>query len=290
MPLKGVPFGREWTFRGAPGSRSGEAYFAELLTSCIDVNAPHRACHWMPLDSPATATAAAAAPRRLETRVHRGTYAACWTVGALALIGWLVVTHVPPASLVATAREAQSTASAAPDAARATAAMTARTSQLAERHTATERVGATMISSPDAMPAAPADASPSAAADRRDTAPARDATPLAEPQPQALAATERQPAPTRRTAAPAVPPTGDAQRVVTRPRPAPPPVRTAMPAEPPAHDDALDDPRTLIEMADALRAEWPAVTRAAPSSGTNADWSARLTHRRLTDAPDAFAR
>ncbi|WP_051995145.1 hypothetical protein [Burkholderia sp. lig30] len=299
MPLKGVPFGREWTFRSVPGARSGKAYLAELVTSCIDVKAPHRACRWMPLDSPAAAAATppatalrAAAPRPFEARAHRGTYATCWTVGALTLIGWLIVAHEPPARLVAPVREAQSAASAAPDAARLPFAIPARTTQPVEQHTVTGRIRAATIAptpSQDATPAPPVNAHLPADADRYDTAPARNAKPRAEPPPHPPAA-ERQPAPTRRVASPAAPPAGEAERVATRPRPAPPAVRAAIPAEPPAHDGALDDPRTLIAMADALRAERPALTRAAPSSGTDADWSARLTHRRLTDAPDAFAR
>lgn len=306
MPLKGVPFGREWTFRSVPGARSGKAYLAELVTSCIDVKAPHRACRWMPLDSPAAAPAAgaprataprAAAPRPFETRAHRGTYAICWTVGALTVIGWLIVAHEPPASLVAPAREAQSAAGAAPDAAHLPFAMPARPSQPVEQHAVTGRIGTAAIAptpSQDATPAPPVNARLPADAERHDTAPARNAKPLAEPPPRPPAA-ERQ-TPARRAASQAVPPAGEAERVATRARPAPLPVRAAMPAAPAAHDDAFDDmpadPRALIAMADALRAERPAVTRAAPSSGTDADadWSARLTHRRLTDAPDAFAR
>ncbi|CAN0619288.1 conserved protein of unknown function [Burkholderia multivorans] len=302
MPLKGVPFGREWTSRNAPGAQSGTAYFAELVTSCIDVNAPHRACHWMPLDPPAAAAATAApqaaapratAPRRFTARVHRGTYAACWTIGALALIGWLVVVHAPPASLVATAREAQSATGAAPDTAPLPVAMPPRTLQATEQYVPVEDVGTVAIASSaprsDAVPAPRVGGPLSVATDRHDTAPARDAKPLAH-----LLAAERQAAPTRRAAAPAVPPAGEAVRVATRLRPTPLPVHAAMPAVPAAHDDALDDmpadPRALIAMADALRAERPAVTRTAASSAADADWSARLTHRRLTDAPDAFAR
>ncbi|WP_423391779.1 hypothetical protein [Burkholderia sp. LMG 21824] len=51
--------------------------------------------------------------------------------------------------------------------------------------------------------------------------------------------------------------------------------------------DTLDDPLTLIAMASALRAQ-PA--RAAHAPATGFDWTAQLSHRRLTDTPDAFAR
>ncbi|VWC74096.1 hypothetical protein BLA18109_02752 [Burkholderia lata] len=52
--------------------------------------------------------------------------------------------------------------------------------------------------------------------------------------------------------------------------------------------DTLDDPLTLIAMASALRATQPARATHAPTTGL--DWTAKLSHRRLTDTPDAFAR
>ena len=51
--------------------------------------------------------------------------------------------------------------------------------------------------------------------------------------------------------------------------------------------DTLNDPLTLIAMARALRAQ-PARATHAPATGF--DWMAQLSHRRLTDTPDAFAR
>lgn len=52
--------------------------------------------------------------------------------------------------------------------------------------------------------------------------------------------------------------------------------------------NTLDDPLTLIAMASALRATQPARATHAPTTGL--DWTAQLSHRRLTDTPDAFAR
>lgn len=52
--------------------------------------------------------------------------------------------------------------------------------------------------------------------------------------------------------------------------------------------DTLDDPLTLIAMASALRATEPVRASHAPATGV--DWTAQLSHRRLTDTPDAFAR
>ncbi|WP_423759448.1 hypothetical protein [Burkholderia sp. NLJ2] len=54
-----------------------------------------------------------------------------------------------------------------------------------------------------------------------------------------------------------------------------------------AHD-TLDNPLTLISMANALRGAQPA--RAAPAPAAGFDWTSQLSHRRVTDAPDAFAR
>ncbi|KWH49184.1 hypothetical protein WT61_20655 [Burkholderia stagnalis] len=61
---------------------------------------------------------------------------------------------------------------------------------------------------------------------------------------------------------------------------------SAVPAPAP---EALDDSRTLIAMARALRAEQPAATPSA-SPDASFDWTSRLSHRRLTDSPDAFTR
>ncbi|KAF1035821.1 MAG: hypothetical protein GAK33_04255 [Burkholderia lata] len=54
--------------------------------------------------------------------------------------------------------------------------------------------------------------------------------------------------------------------------------------------DTLDDPLTLIAMANALRTTQPARATHAPATGPGLDWTAQLSHRRLTDTPDAFAR
>lgn len=48
----------------------------------------------------------------------------------------------------------------------------------------------------------------------------------------------------------------------------------------------LDDPLRLIAMAGALRSQ-PAQRTLPP---VNFDWTTQLSHRRLTDTPDAFTR
>ncbi|AFQ48901.1 hypothetical protein [Burkholderia cepacia] len=57
---------------------------------------------------------------------------------------------------------------------------------------------------------------------------------------------------------------------------------------PSATHDLLDDPLTLIAMANALHADRPA--RAADAAATEFDWTSQLSHRRLTDAPGTLRR
>jgi len=68
----------------------------------------------------------------------------------------------------------------------------------------------------------------------------------------------------------------------------PTPDRVDSPARPGAPHDLLDDPLTLIAMANALYADRPARTTAAPVTGF--DWTAQLSHRRLTCVPDTLPR
>jgi len=51
--------------------------------------------------------------------------------------------------------------------------------------------------------------------------------------------------------------------------------------------DSLDDPATLIAMANALRATQPAPPTHPSAAGF--DWTSHLSHRCVTDVPDAFA-
>ncbi len=74
----------------------------------------------------------------------------------------------------------------------------------------------------------------------------------------------------------------DAANTGTRDRLAPSPCI----ADPRDTRDSLDDPATLIAMANALRATQPARPTHPPAAGF--DWTSQLSHRRVTDAPDAF--
>ncbi|WP_249207051.1 hypothetical protein [Burkholderia cenocepacia] len=74
----------------------------------------------------------------------------------------------------------------------------------------------------------------------------------------------------------------DAASTGTRDRLAPPPrIANTRDAR-----GSLDDPATLIAMANALRATQPA--RPAHPSAAGFDWTSQLSHRRVTDTPDAF--
>ncbi|KML51190.1 hypothetical protein VL15_26855 [Burkholderia cepacia] len=294
-PLDRVPpFGREWTFRGAPGARPDKHCLATLTTSCIDVDRPHRACRWQPLPVATAAPTSARSPVAHETaaaglhsrrnangaRDRRAMYATCWSIGALGIIGWLIAAYESPAGFGPA--NAIHTATVAPDHAtsstgtvrvaavhpgtstNATPSRTVATpvAKIAEASSATH--GAARRP-PSHHPKATSDVQRTAAAsphrtngERTTTAPARTATV------SHLAARP----PIQR----------DAANTRTRDR-LPPPPRTT---------DTLDDPLTLIAMASALGAIQPARAAHAPAAGF--DWTSQLSHRRVTDTPDAFAR
>ncbi|WP_174944634.1 hypothetical protein [Burkholderia lata] len=297
-PLDHVPsFGRDWTFRGAPGARPGKHCLATLVTSCIDMDRPHRACHWQPLPvaapapthggSPVALPAAAApcSPRIAGGfRDRRTKYAICWSIGALGIIGWLIAAHEPIAGFGSA--YAIRTAGGVPDHATSSsgtvrvAAVQPRTSTSAPPQRKMAAPVATTAESPPAthhLKRRPASLRPKA-------------TSIAPP--TATAASPRSSG-KRMAAAPVRPPT--VSRLATRP-----PVRSStvdartrerLAASPRATGDTrdtLDDPLTLIAMASALGAAPPARATHAPTTGL--DWTAQLSHRRLTDTPDAFAR
>ncbi|AIO35989.1 hypothetical protein DM39_5846 [Burkholderia cenocepacia] len=285
-PLDGVPpFGCEWVFRGTSGARSGHDRLAALKTSCIDVEAPHRTCNWQPLVSASSEPLADAVPiapfaanlavphasgaaRRSDGR--RAMAAICWSIGALGIIGWLVAAHELRPGSMPTA--------VAPGLAGAM------------------QIGAIQRQPPLVSPAA-----------------VRSAEPIVEAidSPSVLPGVARRPEVQRRVTVSDVQRVADATLEPTRIR------RTnvrqltgsvatvARPAAgrhaasirnhhrpgalPPVADtrDPLDDPLTLIAMANALRASQPTSARPSPTAGY--DWTAQLSQRRLTDTPDVFA-
>ncbi|MDS0858998.1 hypothetical protein NUV25_14930 [Burkholderia pseudomultivorans] len=310
-PLDDVPpFGREWIFRGGSGEQRDRRCLATLSTSCIEIGAPHRACHWEPLPASARpaadASVAAAAGRRAAragpaSHQRRAMYAACWSVGALGIIGALIATHEPfgsstPGGTIRTA-----------DAVAVRAAQSTSTGPSTSAFMATPTSGGTppVLPAPPepaaiaplqhaaATSAGPSAGSPQVASDmsRSRTSPRATATPdtrravAASPPPPSM----HRPNGVRTTIAQARPPS--LLRTAARP-----PIARDAPHAPgrdrrsplPHTADALDDPLTLIAIANALGADRTAPAAPAPAAGF--DWTSRLSHRRLTDTPNAFAR
>ncbi|MGU7813709.1 hypothetical protein [Burkholderia sp. AW49-1] len=297
-PLDGVPpFGREWTFSGAPSTRLGTRCTAILKTSCIDVEAPHRTCRWQsppaarPVSVGVPAVAARAAGQHIEhaagrTHERRARHAACWSIGALGIIGWLIAAHEPfpgfaPAPAIQTvgvvpAHPVQSMGAVQ------TAAVAPATPTIAPAQPVTARPLAT-----------PSAALPVARSATTDPAPRRPDT---TPNVQRVASTSS-PAPhrpdnrrttTAREHAPSAPQFTARPSVTHHASRTPTPDRAGSPAHPGAAHDPLDDPLTLIAMANALQADRPAPAANAPVAGF--DWTAQLSHRRLTDVPDTLTR
>ncbi|AOJ61947.1 hypothetical protein WJ32_05370 [Burkholderia ubonensis] len=277
-PLDGIPLGREWTFRGTSDTRSGSAYTARTETTCIDVDAPHRACHWTPsIDAKPEPVVVmprshmdAAAPAR------RAVLASCWTLGALGIIGWLIAAYEPafdPArapgnvqtGVTAVSRVAQPTG---PVIAAARAPATEPSIHAAPKVATTK----TVIIADSAPMTAKAE---------------RPVVTHAATLPRTRRASERQATARAQPAMPAA-----HHRVAARVQPAPPPaaasaLRRASTTTP---LDELDNPQLLIALEKALRAEQPAAVRAPQTAAADGDWTSRLSHRRLTDTPDAFMR
>ncbi|AOI78066.1 hypothetical protein WS54_17155 [Burkholderia sp. NRF60-BP8] len=294
-PLDHVPpFGREWRLPGAPGTRPGRTCLATLTTSCIDVDRPHRACRWQPLPAVASlpasvevaATPVAATARRARaSHDQRAMYAVCWSIGALGIIGWLIGAYDPPAGF-GPASATRAAGSAAELVTTSTGTIHAAAAQPGtSTHAVPQRnVAMPVANMPGSPPAThrvalrPAPSHPQATADARNV---RPASPRRATRQHATEAPPRTPVVPRLAAHPSI--QRSATHTGTRDRLAPPPHL----ADTLDTRDSLDDPVTLIAMANALRATQPA--RPAPPPAAGFDWMAQLSHRRVTDAPDVFA-
>ncbi|WP_157645199.1 hypothetical protein [Burkholderia ubonensis] len=210
----------------------------------------------------------AAAPAR------RAVLASCWTLGALGIIGWLIAAHEPAFDPARAPGNTQTGVTAI-----------SRIAQPPEPALAAARVPATEPSvhaAPEAAAARPvitADAAPmTAKAEHPVVAHAAALT-------RTRRASERQATARAQPAMPAA-----HHRVAARVQPAPPPAAASAlrRASMSAPLDDLDNPRTLIALEKALRTEQPAAVRAPQSAAADGDWTSRLSHRRLTDTPDAF--
>ncbi|KVE93635.1 hypothetical protein KDX16_04780 [Burkholderia vietnamiensis] len=287
-PLGGVPsFGREWTFRPVSGAERRTRCVATLTTSCVDPDAPHRACRWQPLsvEPPSVAPAADRSIVRPpgRTRDRRALHAACWSIGALGIIGALIATHEPfPRLAPEPAREHASVMQ--PYEAPAAAAV-----RVATIEPIAPNASVVVPAHPRAA-AQPVPTSSEAARRARDAATAPAPSPLASvaaadtpPHRPNIVRTLSAPRYASATARPAAawPITGRTSQTASLDHPHRPP-------HPDASHDAADDSFTLISLANALQADLPANRATVPAAGF--DWTARLSHRRLTDAPDLYTR
>ncbi|WP_249196001.1 hypothetical protein [Burkholderia cenocepacia] len=222
-------------------------------------------------------------------RDRRAVYAACWSIGALGIIGWLIGTYDPPAGF-GPAYAIQAAGGVADRVTTSTGTIHVAATRPATSTTAMRqrKVAAPVANTTKAPPAKhrtpprPASLHPQTASDMRHAAPAlprratgqrtTQAPPRTPVVPRLAAHPPIQRAPLQRAAAN----TGTTDRLA--------PPRTADTRD---TRDALDDPATLIAMANALRGTQPA--RPAHPSAAGFDWTSQLSHRRVTDVPDAFA-
>ncbi len=212
-------------------------------------------------------------------------YAVCWSLGALGIIGGLIGAHEPPAGsgsayVIHAAGGVPDHVATSTGTVRVAAAEPATsTNAMPQRNVATS-VANTMASPPAThrVPLRPAALHRQATSDVRHAAPA---SPRRATGPRTTNASARTPVVPRLAAHPPIPRAAADTR--TRDRLAQPP-RMANTRD---TRDSLDDPATLIAMANALRVTQPA--RPAHPGTAGFDWTSHLSHRRVTDVPDAFA-
>ncbi|WP_227791516.1 hypothetical protein [Burkholderia sp. BE17] len=216
-------------------------------------------------------------------------YAICWSIGAFGIIGWLIAAHEPPtvfepAHTIQMVGIATDHATSSTGTVRVAAVQSDTSTDTSPQRTVATPVAKTAESPPATHHAAPRPASlrPKATSDVQ-----RTATAL----PRRTGITRTTVAPTRSPTMPRLaarpPALSDTANARTRDLLASPP---HAPHAPDTRDarDTLDDPLPLIAMANALRGAQPA--RPAPAPAAGFDWTSQLSHRRVTDAPDAFAR
>ncbi|WP_236872803.1 hypothetical protein [Burkholderia sp. NRF60-BP8] len=240
----------------------------------------------LPASVEVAATPVAATARRARaSHDQRAMYAVCWSIGALGIIGWLIGAYDPPAGF-GPASATRAAGSAAELVTTSTGTIHAAAAQPGtSTHAVPQRnVAMPVANMPGSPPAThrvalrPAPSHPQATADARNV---RPASPRRATRQHATEAPPRTPVVPRLAAHPSI--QRSATHTGTRDRLAPPPHL----ADTLDTRDSLDDPVTLIAMANALRATQPA--RPAPPPAAGFDWMAQLSHRRVTDAPDVFA-
>ncbi|WP_157645980.1 hypothetical protein [Burkholderia ubonensis] len=202
--------------------------------------------------------------------------ASCWTLGALGIIGWLIAAHEPAFDPARAPGNTQTGVTAI-----SRIAQPPEPALTAARAPATEPSVHAVPEAGAARPVITADAAPMTAKAEHPV------TTHAAALPRTRRASERQATARAQPAMPAA-----HHRVAARVQPAPPPaaasaLRRASTTAPLEEDDT---PQTLIALEKALRTEQPPAVRAPQAVAADGDWTSRLSHRRLTDAPDAFTR
>ncbi|WP_321793208.1 hypothetical protein [Burkholderia pyrrocinia] len=219
-------------------------------------------------------------------------YAICWSVGALGIIGWLIAAHEPStgferAHTIQMAGGVPEPATSSTGTIRLAAVQPGTSTNTSPQPTAATPVARTEEPRSATHHTAPRPASLhlKATSDVRLAATASPTSPHRTNGRRTTATPARIPTVPRLAARPPVP--SDTANARTRDRLVPPPHATDARETYDARD-TLDDPLTLIAMANALRAAQPARAAHAPAAGF--DWTSQLSHRRVTDTPDAFAR
>ncbi|MEQ5844087.1 hypothetical protein N0A02_32000 [Paraburkholderia acidicola] len=296
----GIPFGREWTYRGMHN-----ALIAWTKTTCIDVEAPHIRCDWTPpgnaevtppslpvvppvIPGAPVLLTAATVPTAAAMRRRRAIFATGLSISGFGIIGWLIVAHTPT-SHVTTSVHVVSGPTVG-DSVRPSIPAPRDIEQSHDRPAATTPTA----NVPQAPPERIAGVTSSSAAPLsqheaiRTEARAKSSGSREKFQNERLAAARSRSWPTIRKPAAA-----PAPRVVAQ---AAPPLDPEDAIPPFSMSAVLEEP---IEIFDNARHQTatvsasttqPAAAYVNPSREFGSDWTTRLAHQRLTDAPDAFTR
>lgn len=300
----GVPFGREWTYRGMHN-----ALLAWTKTTCIDVEAPHSRCNWtapgkaavtppslpvvppvMPVARvlPAVLPAAATVPTAAAMRRRRAILATGLSIGGFGIIGWLVVAHTPTSHVTTSVQVVSGTT--AGDSVRPSIPAPGDIEQSHNRLAAATPTANVPQTVPPASPERIAGVTSSSTTPlsqhdaTRTEAGANSAGSREKFRSERLVVARATSGPAIRKSAVA-----PAPRVVARVAP------SLDPEDATSHFSMSTMLEESIEIFDDARRQTasttqPAAAYANPSRGSGSDWTTRLAHQRLTDAPDAFTR
>lgn len=280
------PFGNEWMLVGAPFAPIDVLCIARLTTSFIDVRQPHRTCRWRdpaPATEPCLAGFDAGLPIS-RGRDRRPLYAAAWSIGALSIIGWLITTYEPLPYITSAPVTQVASSTSKPD----MLSGKALNHTTYAGHISTPVQHRTPSIDPTSQPAYILNLAPKSDLALQWTGPAATAWPVPEAGHQQLRLRhqrEEKRNPRARMPAPSgqyefQPVQVSQNKASAEKRSQPRPSRHTRNVT-----TSFFDPLALTAMASALRTgQLPMVQTRA----TNFDWMSHLSHRRLTESPDAF--